>query len=268
MPIRFRALCSGSSGNSVMVWDNDTRLLIDCGVRAQYRCREMLDRFAAGSPPLSAVVVSHLHSDHINYSSLRVIEERRVPIYVHDANTPMLSRLHFRNHPFSDLDVRSFGDQDFTVGGFRLRPVGLPHAGHGSTHGFVVASAGDGRGVRLALATDLYDWAGIVQEFVDADFVYLEANHDPELLRRRPNPNSAYHLENRCSAEFLCEILRRSRRAPLAVMLAHLSEERNTPQIALSTVRAVLREAGCPPPHLHVAPRHTPSPTIELDDAP
>lgn len=264
MSVSFRSLCSGSSGNAVTIWDAETRLLVDCGVRAQYRCRDMFDAHLSGAPALEGVVLSHLHSDHINYASLRVIEERRVPVYVHADNVALLRQRHFGKWTFDDLEIRTFGDTAFRIGGFELRPVPVPHAEH-PTHGFVVTRGSGRRKVRIVLATDLSDWVEAAQDFLDADFIYLEANHDPDLLAANPNPNSAFHLENRVAAELLSEILASSRRPPQAVMLAHLSDKRNTPRTALDTVRSVLEGAGHASPPLHVAPRHEPSDTLVVE---
>lgn len=264
MPVFFRTLCSGSSGNAIMIWNDETRLLVDCGVRAQYRCREMLDEHASDPPPLEAVVVSHLHGDHVSYSGLRVLEERGVPVYLHEGNAEGLPKRHFKSHGFEGLEVRTFGDGPFQVGPFEFRPIPVPHAPGHVTHGFAVTAPAPQGTVRIVVATDLCQWEHAVDDLLDADLIYLEANHDPELLRKNPNPNSAYHLENSYAAEFLVELLQRSSKPPKAVMLAHLSEQRNHPLVALATVRAALAGAGHEALPVHVAPRHTPSPIVEI----
>jgi len=265
MPVQLQSLLSGSSGNAVMISDQSTRLLIDCGVRAQYRCHDLLDRIAAEGPPLSGVIVSHLHTDHINYSSLRAIEERGIPVYVHRDNLDMLPRYHFKKRSFDVLDLHAYSDEPFRLGALEIRPIEVPHSNWHTTHSFVVSSKGNHSGRRIVVATDFYEWTHAVEKFVDADLFYLEANHDPEMLRRRPNPNSAFHLENSHAAALLCEILDRSRKPPKAVMLAHLSEERNTPEIALQTVRSVVEREGLDLPPLMVAPRNVPSEVVRLE---
>ena len=55
---------------------------------------------------IPALLLAHLHSDHIQYSSLRVLEESRVPIYVGEKEVPHLAARHFRQFPFLELKLR------------------------------------------------------------------------------------------------------------------------------------------------------------------
>ena len=259
MTVRVRTLCSGSSGNATMVSDGATRFLVDCGVRAQRRLRQMLLDHASEGPPLSAVVVSHLHSDHICYASLRVFEALGIEVYVHQDNTAGLARRHFFGRPFAGLRVRTFGDEPFRVGSFLVRPLPVRHAPRMTTHAFSITRSEGGRTVRVGVATDLTGGESVAEQFADSDLICLEANHDPALLKANPNPNSAYHMENSRAARLLLDALRLSARPPLAVLLAHLSDERNTPEIALAAMRKVLDEAGHQGLRLVAAPRFQPS---------
>lgn len=254
MVLRFRSLLSGSSGNAAMVWDDTTRLLVDCGPRSQKACRKLLADHASGRPPLSGVIVSHLHTDHICYSSLRVLEAEGVPVYVHADNREGLSR-RFNGRPFADLRIREFGDEPFTVGGVTVHPTGVEHAPDFTTHAFRISS---GETV-VVVATDLWSWDGAVERFADADLLFIESNYDPELLELFPNLNSEFHLENSRAGELIAEVARAGRRAPRAVVLAHLSEQRNRPRLARTAVAKVLKRAGLGDVPLHVAPRHKPS---------
>jgi hypothetical protein len=62
--------------------------------------------------------------------------------------------------------------------------------------------------------------------------LFVEANHDPELLRRHPNPASRYHLSNPQAAKLICHARKSSKSAPQTVILGHLSRERNTEDLA------------------------------------
>ena len=114
------------------------------------------------------------------------------------------------------------------------------------------------------MATDFCEWATLRPWFEDADFVYVEANHDPELLERNWNPNSLYHLSNGQCGDLLREALDHSHAPPAAVMLGHLSEDRNRPELAEATVAAILEEAGHGSVELYVAPRFQPSRPISI----
>jgi len=64
----------------------------------------------------------------------------------------------------------------------------------------------------------------------------VEANHNPGLLRKHPNPNSHYHMKNENVADLLCNARKLSKCPPAAVMLGHLSKERNTRELAIEAI--------------------------------
>lgn len=257
--VRVRTLCSGSSGNATLVSDGSAAFLVDCGIGTQRLLRQMLAEQQEQGPAIGAVVVSHLHSDHICYASLRVLEAEAIPVSVHRANGDGLARRHYRGLDFAGLSVRTFGDEPFWIGKFLVRPVPVRHAPGMTTHAFAITHTANGRTVRLGLATDLTDGETLAEHFAGSDFICLEANHDPALLMANPNPASAYHLENSRAARLLRSVLERSARPPAAVLLTHLSEQRNTPEIALAAMRRMLDECGHGGVRLAVAPRFGPS---------
>ncbi len=262
MPLTFQTLCSGSAANCLLLRHGSTTLLFDAGFRSQKKCRETLDPLL---PDIDGVVVSHLHGDHIRYPSLRVLEKHRVPIYVHEEEAPRLADKHFKDKDFPNLDVRTYGWDPFALGGVTVAPFHAPHDEAHLTFGFeVTAPVADGSR-RLVLATDFWDWQEVAGRFVDADFIYVEANHDRDLLWMRPNPNSKYHLNNDDCGQLLKHALDASAAPPRAVMLGHLSDRRNTPDMAVRTVSDALHAAGHGAVTLLVAPRDVPSDVIELD---
>lgn len=261
MTITFQSLQSGSSGNCALVQGGDTALLIDAGFSSQRACRETL---AHVLPGLDGVIVSHLHGDHISYSALRVLEAHRVPIHVYRGDVETLRDRHFKGRPFDALQIRPFTARRFHVGGFAVRPFPVPHFGPFSTFGFELRRSNGLRPGRLVIATDLSDWREDLSRFVDADFVFVESNHDMRLLRAKPNPNSAYHLGNDECARLLLRAFGMSSRPPRAVMLGHLSAERNRPKIARQTIRSILREGGYGHVRVHIAPRFSASPAVRV----
>ena len=80
--------------------------------------------------------------------------------------------------------------------------------------------------------------------FVDADFIFVESNHDLELLRLYYNPNSRFHMPNPDTAELLVNARSESSKAPHMVMLGHLSSQRNKAGIALDQTRSAFQDAG------------------------
>ncbi len=213
---------------------------------------------------LNGAVISHLHTDHIQYSSLRVLEESCVPIYVAEKEIPHLAARHFGRSPFLDLKLRPFFERPFQVGDFSILPFQVPHDGVRRTFGFEITLRDNGKGKKVVVATDFWHWQGVSRWFEDADFIYVEANHDRDLLRANPNPRSHFHLSNENCGRLLRQALGKSRKLPGAVMLGHLSEIRNRLNLARDTVLEVLDGTPYRNIPLHIAPRYEPSEEIAI----
>ncbi|MCK4413130.1 MAG: MBL fold metallo-hydrolase [Candidatus Eisenbacteria sp.] len=269
--LTFRSFRSGSSGNLLLlegrIGRRRTRLLIDCGIRSQRGCRQALEEEVGLGKPIDALIVTHAHGDHINYSALRVMADLEIPVYLHQRTSMEVTsrylnpyRLPARVDPSSFL-LRRFGTAAFSIGMFTIKPVPVPHAPEVTTHAFVIRCGSH----RLLVANDFNDPQAIAPHIHNCDFIYLESNHDLELLRLYFNPASLYHLSNPAAAQLLQYALQSSRRPPGAVMLGHLSEDRNRPALALETVRAALGpNSGGDDLALIAAPRHTPSEIVVI----
>jgi hypothetical protein len=94
----------------------------------------------------------------------------------------------------------------------------------------------------------------------------VEANHDPELLRVYPNPRSQFHLSNEKCGRLLRQVFAQSRSRPSTLMLGHLSERRNRPNLAQDTVSEILADEGYRDVRIQIAPRHQPSDLIMIGD--
>ncbi len=261
--IQFRSLRSGSSGNLLLVESKlaggVSRYLVDCGIPSQRELRRVLEVEAGLSRPLDGVLVTHAHSDHINYAALRVLHKLRIPIYLHRQTLAEVRRRYLNPYrlparvDLTDIDMRAFETRPFVLDGLHVTPIRVPHAPGVTTHAFLLESSGR----RLLIASDLNDPEAIAPHLIDCDLVYLESNYDPEMLRRFFNPSSLFHLSNPTAGLLLKMALRESSRPPQAIVLGHLSEERNAPDLALATVAQILGEdAGDPMPPLVAAPRY------------
>ncbi len=262
MSLTFQSLCSGSSGNSLLLRTGGTTLLIDAGFSSMRGCRETLNGCLPG---IDGVVVSHLHSDHIQYSSLRVLEECRVPVYLCEREIKYLAKRHFRQSPFWDLKILPFSDQPFAVGDFSVQPFRVPHDGVRPTFGFAISVNRKGSRKKVVVATDFWDWRGLPGWFENADFIYVEANHDPKLLQAFPNPRSRFHLSNGSCGRLLRQVFDQSQSRPSALMLGHLSEKRNRPGLAQETVAEWLDGGGYRNVAIHIAPRYEPSAPVAIE---
>lgn len=252
MRLTFQSLCSSSAGNCLLLSSNRTTILIDCGFASQRACREMLQRYAGR---IEGVLVSHAHGDHIGYSALKVLQEFGSGVYCHDDVRDEVEARHVRKLN-SPIRLSALRESETEVGDFSVSAVRLPHAPGCPTFGFVIRYGES----KLVFCTDFNDPASIADHLVDANFIFIESNHDLALLKKFPNFGSHYHLSNFKAAGLLCEMRKRSKRPPEHVMLGHLSEERNSDRLALNTIRTAIAAGGLDLDfQLSVAPRRTAS---------
>lgn len=224
-----RNLGSGSAGNATVVRHDGRALLVDAGLPLK-RMRAGLDGLA-----LDGVLVTHCHHDHV----ASVARKLDAPFWMDAGN----AREVVRKPGLGDVEVCLFDGRPFRAGPFDVVPFPLPHPGGARWHcyGFLVACGGR----RLAYATDLGHvpaHAGAV--LAEADVLFLESNHDPDLERRSGRPRTTVdwvlsdhgHLSNDQCAEALGRVAR-----PHTVILGHLSRDCNAPALALRTARRALR---------------------------
>ena len=265
MAVQFQSLRSSSSGNCLMLRSDNTTVLLDCGIKTQRNCQELLDHYVGRRTRLDGVVISHAHGDHVCYSSLKVLDRCGIPIRCHEQVTDQIHAKHVQGWDLA-ADIGRFSSSPFEVGEFHFRPIEIPHAPGFPTFGFVITCGKGKQRTKLVVCTDLHGGDAILDHCIDADFLFVEANHDLELLRRFPNYASAFHLGNAKAASLLCHARQRRAIAPQAVMLGHLSAQRNTDALALETVKETFATAGMPLDfHLDIAPRYEPSKVIRID---
>ncbi|MBI5062711.1 MAG: MBL fold metallo-hydrolase [Desulfatitalea sp.] len=240
-------LASGSKGNAIYVSDGRTAILVDAGLSGIEIERRMA---AAGldAGQLSAIVVSHEHSDHIR--GVGILSRRyKLPVYLSAGTQRAAGGLLGKVHEIRLFDIgRGFAIQDLAMHAFSTSHDAADPAG------FTIGCNGS----KIGIATDLGIATGMVKEHLKAcRLLVLEANHDPTMLMEGPYPwplkqrikSRNGHLSNEESGDLLAEI----RHDGLChVILAHLSETNNTPQKALRAVEKVLG-AGHRSFQIHVA---------------
>ena len=235
--MRIVALGSGSSGNAILIDDGVTRILVDCGLGP----RTIKMRLAgAGVTPeeVSAIVVTHEHIDHTRGIG-QAVKNWRWKV-IGSAGT-------VRGLP---ADVRRTAEvvvERMHIGGLDIEVIPVAHDANEPTAYAITSRA---TGIRAGVAHDLGAPSdALISAFRGVDLLCIEANHDAEMLRAGPYPaflkdrvaSRTGHLSNEQSMAFIDAVGTASLRA---VLLLHLSEVNNTPEIACSaTRRAVTRRA-------------------------
>lgn len=235
--MRFAMLGSGSRGNATLVQSGETTVLVDCGFMLR-ECERRLELFGVKPWDLSAIVVTHEHFDHIG-GVARLARKHKLPVF-------MTKGTHegWKHAPVPRTTIFDPADP-FTVGALQIEPVPVPHdarepchyvLGNGSFRVGVLSDAG--------AATD-----GMREALSGCDALLLEFNHDVEMLINGPYKpplkqriaSAVGHLSNVQSAALLAS-LDNSRLKHL--VLTHLSEKNNTPELALAAARGALKEKG------------------------
>ena len=230
--MRFASLGSGSRGNSTLVEWSGGRLLIDCGFSVK-ETELRLQRLGVRADDISAVLVTHEHSDHIK-GVAALARRYQLPVYM----TPGT----YHSRDLGDLpDLRLIhAYAPFELHGLTVRPVAVPHdAREPSQFVFEFNSR------RLGILTDLGSITPHVEACYQAcDAMVLEANHDPVMLASGSYPPSLKrrvggqwgHLSNQQAAGFL-QRLDTVRLQHLVV--AHISQQNNTLALAQAVLAPV-----------------------------
>lgn len=257
--VTLTSFTSGSCGNAFYLDTGKTKILVDAGVPLKY-LKAGLKTVGARLEELTAVLITHEHSDHI--SALPVIARRlpRLPVYV------SIQLAAARPALFVDTNLRVFPVGDFfSVGDIDVQAFDVSHDSAAAV-GF---SFYRGRH-KICLATDLGEVTPPVAEALSGyDALLLEANHDPDMLEQGRYP---YFLKKRISGRFghlsnydaAALLLRLINGRAQHVLLGHMSDENNTPETAYGTVAAALREAGVDSATIGLAPRRRQSEVVRL----
>jgi phosphoribosyl 1,2-cyclic phosphodiesterase len=242
--VSVTVLASGSKGNSTVVSSSRTKILVDAGLS----CRETFRRMQmVGETPaaLSAIVVSHEHSDHVT-GLCTLAKKLRIPVYMtgltHQAFEKSEHDKHEDGHALQNCEYFKAGHV-FQIGDIAITPFTIPHDAADP-----VAFTFKVEGLKIGVVTDLgYMPHSVVQHIRNCDMLMIESNHDLEMLRIGPYPWSVKqrvmsrlgHLSNDALADFI-----RSEYDGGAafVVLAHLSEHNNHPELARTAAERALSD--------------------------
>lgn len=262
--MKFCSLASGSSGNSLYVETEKSKFLIDAGLSG-VAIQKLLQSIGVKAQDLDFIMVTHEHSDHSK--GVGVLSRRfNLPIL---ANYQTWLAMDKTIGKIKEENIYVFkSDSDLEVRDLDIHPMSIYHDSVEAV-GYVIES----NNKKLTVLTD----TGFVSEEMKdkikgSDLYYLEANHDPKMLEIGPYPpilkkrvrGLKGHLSNIDCGKILGEMLTGMGES---VLLSHLSEENNTPELAYSTVIDYLSSLGLDTKTdavIEVAGRYKPSKLIEL----
>ena len=237
--IRISILASGSAGNAILARAGETALLIDAGLSAK-RIQGLLDGLDDPPVGLDGVLISHEHIDHTR-GVAGLCKKHGMPVFTNPFTGERLRSMGI------EAEMRYFSTPStFEVGSFHIMPFTVPHDAADPV-GFVLRYQESS----FAVATDLgYAPKSVVNAIRGVNAVLLESNHDEAMLqqhdKRPPSVKQRIlshhgHLSNRAASELISEIATPDLRH---VLLAHLSDDCNSPSLAINAMRDALQKTG------------------------
>lgn len=234
--MQVSVLASGSKGNCTFIDMEGSRLLVDAGISAR-RIKQELGHIGYSIEELDGVFITHEHSDHIK-GLATLTKKYGVPVYSRPETFRAMSC--YREIPQSCINP--------IIDRVRLKKVtvkafGIPHDAADPVGYSIMGS------VKCVVATDMgFVDSSLRRELEAARVMVLEANHDVEMLKNGEYPwplkqrilSNRGHLSNMDTAWTLVHL----KQKPQKVLLAHLSEANNLPELALSTVGQILNQQG------------------------
>ena len=278
MSVKFTILGSGSAGNCAYLETGEARILVDAG----FSTRQIRNRLASiGKAPenLSAILLTHEHSDHIS-GLLGLADKLQIPVYCNRLTQDgtiwafkekwsKRTNLSLENAGTlkSKIDWRLFETgASFDIGDVSIETFTIPHDAQDPV-GFMLHAPT----AKIGIATDLGHVTKLVLERIrTANVLVLESNHDVKLLQNCPRRSWALkqrilgrhgHLSNVLAAETVARVMTAGLQQ---LYLAHLSRECNTPELARELMAEQLFHICATHVQLHVAAQDVPAATLDL----
>ncbi len=220
--MKFLSLCSGSKGNCSLVINDDCTIMIDCGASFKY-IKQRLSELNISIEEIDYLFITHQHIDHVrSIKSFKEVKKYSC------ANIEGTIKLNF----FNPIEIK----------GVQVTALPLSHDSE-NTSGYLFEC--DYK--KLAYITDTgYVSKQIYPHIHNADYFFIESNHDIEMLMKTNRPymlksriiSDTGHLCNEDCMNLLSRVIGPSTKE---IILAHLSEEANTRQIAYDVTHSMIK---------------------------
>ena len=232
--MKIVALSSGSKGNCYYVETSKNKILVDAGRNYTYIKKE-LDAIDVSINDIDYIIISHTHTDHI--AALNTfIAKGKVTIVITEK---MLKEV-----PILEGYSKIYTYQnDINLDGIIIDSFRSSHDATDSRN-FII----DDNGTKLAYITDTgYLNSRYFNKLTNLNMYLFESNHDIEMLQHGPYPDwlkkrvlsDEGHLSNKTAAFYLTKLIGPNTEK---VLLIHLSETNNLPDVALKTLKSTLKE--------------------------
>lgn len=240
MALEFSSLASGSSGNCQLIKSKNTRLLLDAGLSGKYIING-LGHFNIEAETIDGILITHEHIDHIKGVGI-MHRKCGMKIYANEATWDRVSKKIGKVDP--SKVVLFDNEKPFHIKDIEVEPMSISHdAVDPVAYSFKTHSS------KIAVITDLgHITDEMVDKIKDSDLLMLESNHNVDMLMmgKYPYPlkrrviGDHGHLSNEACAQAAIRAITTGRVS--TVLLAHLSKDNNTPELAYETAKSMFYE--------------------------
>ena len=243
-PLFYISFGSGSSGNCCYLGTRNAGILIDAGVQTE-TVVDTLKENGIKMENILGICLTHDHGDHVKYAYNIVRKHKHMKVYCTNRVVNGMLRKHNISKRIKDYHSPIFKEIPFKLGDFEITAFDVPHDGDDNM-GFFVRH-GD---KNFVVATDLGAISERARHYISqAHYLMIEANYDKEMLIKGTYPDylkrriqtDRGHMDNVETAAFLSEIYTPQLKY---IFLCHLSNDNNTPEIALNTISKALKDRG------------------------
>ena len=232
--MELASIASGSSGNCILVKNNDTNIIVDIGI-SRKKVVEGLEFFDTKPSDVDAIFVTHEHLDHIKGLGV-YLRSFATPVYGSKGTIDCLKN----EVDLGPVDYTLFNavEGDVKIGDIVVKTI---ETNHDAKEPVLYRFESDNSSVAVVTDLGCYD-DNIVNQLQDLDGLLIEANHDVNMLQVGPYPynlktriwSDQGHLSNETCGKLLSDIASDRLKH---VILGHLSGENNYPDLAFQTVR-------------------------------
>lgn len=232
--MEISVLASGSKGNVSYITSSSTKLLIDLGLTLS-NIEKKLEEIGINPSEINGILLTHTHTDHT--SSLKnFIKKYNTKLYLSEKMYNELSKT-------INLFNYEIIDKEFIINDINIQVIKLSHDTDDS-NGYILES----NNKSIVYITDTgYINKKYFKLLTDKDIYVMESNHDIEMLMNGNRPyflkqrilGDKGHLDNTKSSNYLAQLIGPNTKE---VILIHLSEDNNTPELALNTLKETLEK--------------------------
>ena len=252
--MKICVLASGSKGNSSYIETDKTKSLVDLGMSAGYIAKS-LKSIGVDPSEIQRVFITHAHTDHV--AGLKIKKKKYHPVVY--LTKKMEEELGF------EIEDKVYIDDNTSIDDLDVTVIKTSHDAADS-NGYVFSSGGKS----IVYITDTgYIHVKNFEKLKNKSLYVFESNHDVRLLREGKYPyylqqrilSDKGHLSNKDSAYYLSNFIGDKTEQ---IILIHLSEENNKPEVALKTLLDTLEKKGVRVPDIEIAMQRESTELIEL----